>query len=446
MNILAAENIQDDLVMFAPEAEEEADHDETTRSDHSSQPPWKILIVDDEEQIHAVTRFTLQNYRYLSRPIEFYSAYSAEEAKLIMTSVHDIALIFLDVVMESTQAGLDLVEYIRSDLKNSLIRIVIRTGQPGYAPEEDIIQRYDINDYRLKTDLTHHKMWGLTTVCLRAYDNLLALEASRKQLQDFAESLEEKVQIRTGELRKANENLSYLVSEKNALVRTLSHDLKNYINIISGCVELHKKRESGQDKHEKLWKRIAHAINLQKELIQHILELEAVSSGKKKVSLQRVDLCATIEQARFAFRESLEDKNIHLAVHMSSPAISVRADPVAFGHSVFNNILSNAIKFSPAGEEVSIHVSETNSKKVIIEIRDHGIGMPKSILEGLFQTDSQTSRTGTAGEKGTGFGMPIVKRYIDLFGGEIDVSSQEAGAEGSKHGSCFRLTLDKWIA
>ncbi len=118
-------------------------------SDATSRPAdnsWKILIVDDDKDVHQATKFAMANTQVLDRDLQFLHAYSAAEAVQILQDQHEIAVILLDVVMESEDAGLKLVQIIRNDLQISESRIILRTGQPGYAPEIDAIRDYDIND------------------------------------------------------------------------------------------------------------------------------------------------------------------------------------------------------------------------------------------------------------------------------------------------------------
>ena len=109
---------------------------------------WKVLIVDDEEAVHSVTKLSLAHLRYEGRRIEFFSAFSAAQAREILAAEAEIAVILLDVVMEEEDSGLRLARYIRYDLGNRMVRIILRTGQPGQAPEERVILEYDINDYK----------------------------------------------------------------------------------------------------------------------------------------------------------------------------------------------------------------------------------------------------------------------------------------------------------
>src|SRR5438128_311111 len=147
----------DDDIVFADEGGSEKDtlsvygnHTEGTIA--SSEVVWKIMIVDDEEEVHSVTHFALSDRSFFDKKLEFISAYSAEEAKELLQQYPDTTIILLDVVMETDDAGLRLIEYIRNVLSNPFVRIIIRTGQPGRAPEQEVIVQYDINDYKNKAE------------------------------------------------------------------------------------------------------------------------------------------------------------------------------------------------------------------------------------------------------------------------------------------------------
>ncbi|THB81261.1 MAG: DUF3369 domain-containing protein [Desulfobacteraceae bacterium] len=167
--------------------------DESVREDSDSTPahqnlPWNILIVDDEEEVHEITRIALRGFVFDQRPIHLISAYSEKEAREILYGRDDIALILLDVVMERDNSGLELVEFIRHELKNLQVRIVLRTGQPGKAPEHEVIVNYDINDYKTKPELTAQKLYTSVIACLRAYKNLVTIEKSKIGLELIIDS------------------------------------------------------------------------------------------------------------------------------------------------------------------------------------------------------------------------------------------------------------------
>ena len=126
---------KDDELLFA---------DEVIRDRRKSQHVWKVLIADDEEEVHAVTRMVLDNFIFEGRGLMLLSAYSGVETKHLLQEHPDMAIVLLDVVMEEETTGLEVVRYIRKDLRNRFVRIVLRTGQPGQAPEGQVTVDYDI--------------------------------------------------------------------------------------------------------------------------------------------------------------------------------------------------------------------------------------------------------------------------------------------------------------
>ena len=165
---------ENDKILFADEL--------PGQSGSTSPEPWKIMIVDDEEEVHRVTHLVLDNFTFEDAGVNLISAYSGEEAKNLLARHPDTALILLDVVMESDQAGLEVARYIRNELKNSFIRIILRTGQPGHAPEQQVIVDYDINDYKSKSELTSQKLFTTVTAGLRYFRDIHTIEKSRQRL------------------------------------------------------------------------------------------------------------------------------------------------------------------------------------------------------------------------------------------------------------------------
>ena len=144
---------------------------------------WKVMIVDDEPDIHQVTNLVLAGFVFENSELELLHAYSAKEAKSLLNEHDDIAVAFVDVVMETTDAGLNLIQFIRNELKNSTMRLVLRTGQAGEAPEEQVIKDYDINDYKNKTELTAAKLRTLMYSTLRSYRDILIIERHKQGLE-----------------------------------------------------------------------------------------------------------------------------------------------------------------------------------------------------------------------------------------------------------------------
>jgi len=173
-------------------------HDATT---------WKVMVVDDEAEIHDVIRFAFDGFVFQTKALNLIFASSGEEAKSLLKMHPDTALIFLDVVMEKNDTGLQLVKYIRDTLQQHLVRIILHTGQPGEAPEELVIENYDINDYKLKSEMTRRKLWVAAMAGLRGYRDLLRLERNKIELSELYRTVEQKVVERTAQLQQKNQLL-----------------------------------------------------------------------------------------------------------------------------------------------------------------------------------------------------------------------------------------------
>ncbi len=174
----------DEAVFFA----DEPDGAVSSRQGAGGKGTWKVLVVDDEEEVHAVTKLVLSDFSYENKGLFFLHAYSGREARELIAEHPDTAIIFLDVVMEKNDAGLEVVRYIREELKNFFVRIILRTGQPGQAPAEKVIVEYDINDYKEKTELTAQKLFTTMVASLRSYRDILTIEANRKGLEKIIEA------------------------------------------------------------------------------------------------------------------------------------------------------------------------------------------------------------------------------------------------------------------
>ena len=163
------------------------DRSDTDNPDPQS-PPWLVLVADDEPEVHAVTRLALARLRFRGRPVRLLDCASAAEAERILRETPGIAVILLDVVMETEDAGLRLVRTIREDLGNRAVRIVLRTGQPARIPEEELVLAYEIDGYTAKTELTARRLFTSVVTALRAY---AAFEALERQLAERTRALEE---------------------------------------------------------------------------------------------------------------------------------------------------------------------------------------------------------------------------------------------------------------
>ncbi len=228
-------NDSDDMMTFADDDvmvfSDEQDNILSSKDKNTERLPevsafWKILIVDDEPEIHKITKMVLRDYTFEGMNFEFLSAYSRLEALNVLREHTDVALILLDVVMESDHAGLECVKDIREKLENHDVRIILRTGQPGQAPEEDVIINYDINDYKAKTELTAEKLFTVVIASLRTFRYIQMLNHSRNGLETIIRS--------TSDLFEKTQFNSFATGVLEQLISLLQLDADSiYLNISS---------------------------------------------------------------------------------------------------------------------------------------------------------------------------------------------------------------------
>lgn len=145
---------------------------------------WPILLVDDEPDVLTLSRLAMQDFTVYGLPVELHTAVSKADAinlmatklipKLPTVPPPRVAVAFIDVVMESDMAGLELCEHIRNTMGNKVVQLFIRTGQPGVAPEREVIDRYDINGYFTKAEATEDKLYSLVKSGVRQYLSYMA--------------------------------------------------------------------------------------------------------------------------------------------------------------------------------------------------------------------------------------------------------------------------------
>lgn len=154
----------------------------------SAHPAWRVLTVDDDPDFQRATAFAIREMEILGRHVEVQQAFSNREAAMLLAEQQDFALILLDVVMETEDAGLRLVKTLREVIGNAEIRIVLLTGEPGMAPVQSVMRDYDINDYWSKSELSAERLHTVLTAGLRSYSQLKATTRARRGLQMIVES------------------------------------------------------------------------------------------------------------------------------------------------------------------------------------------------------------------------------------------------------------------
>ncbi|KZN51127.1 EAL domain-containing protein [Pseudoalteromonas luteoviolacea] len=165
-----------------------ADQDVSHEAQEAATSFWDVLVVDDDPEIHSVTKLALSGVEFWGRTLRFHHAYSGQEAVEALQNNPDVCVLLLDVVMESDDAGLNVVKQVRENIGNHAVRIILRTGQPGYAPEEKVIREYDINDYKMKTELTRGKLVTSLMTAIRSYQQICELEQQSVALTNILEA------------------------------------------------------------------------------------------------------------------------------------------------------------------------------------------------------------------------------------------------------------------
>lgn len=289
-----------------------------------------------------------------------------------------------------------------------------------------LFQTFNINLNEMNSELSFHS--GMTNMFFGPLI-VFALSSFAYKNKDVA----------IHDLEEINLDLEELNREKQYLLSVLFHDLSNSVHVCLNfsdpifCESMEKERL------KKNMERIQIVSKNMDNLIGHVKELQAIESGKKKIELSRVELAEVFKSLRVFFEKKLSEKNIGLEVHSDIDHLCVLAEEVSFTNSVINNLISNAIKFSPENETINIWVRSFGDN-VEIRVEDNGSGIPEDLLPNLFDFTKASSRKGTKGEQGTGFGLPTAKKYVDMYNGTI---SYEYAFPEEKRGSQFKVVIPK---
>lgn len=394
---------------------------------------WKILIVDDEPEVHQVTILALQRFSYAGRGLTFLSAYSAKEAEAAIVQHPDVAIVLLDVVMETNQAGLDFVHYLRKKLNNRRARIILRTGQPGEAPEEAIIREYDINDYKTKTELTRQKLSTSILVSLRTYEQFVAFEAYQSELEVLSQHLVN----RNAELQRAKDVAEAASRAKDEFLSLMNHELRTPLNVILMRAEIldngvHGHLSVKQKNSVELIRNSGHHLL---SIIDDILDLASIESGKLTVTTRRVSANDACIQSVDMIQNAAASKQIAVNLVVDPTPVWIFADERRLVQ-VLEKLLRNAVKFSAENGSVGLRLASDKAAGVTtITVWDQGIGIAMLDINRLFQPFVQLEHSLTRRYEGAGLGLSIASKLTKLMGGSISVDSTPG------QGSRFTVSL-----
>lgn len=244
------------------------------------------------------------------------------------------------------------------------------------------------------------------------------------------------------ELANEIEKLHQCLDQKHHLIRLLCHDLSNSLTIISGSSEILRLGDIEPEIKEQRIEAIHKASHFIQEMISKVRQIEALKASQLTLDIKPVHLGEVFDNLQFIFADSLRKKDLRLTIdnHLA-PDTMCLADSITLCHQVLNNLVNNAIKFSYPGSEVIIKATQHDPKQISIQIMDRGVGMSQELLARIFDPSGSKTRAGTSGETGTGFGLCLVKTFVDMYGGTIEVESQEIECHPKDHGSTVNVYL-----
>jgi signal transduction histidine kinase len=226
--------------------------------------------------------------------------------------------------------------------------------------------------------------------------------------------------------RELQQKVERQLDDQVRMTRLIAHDINNLLTFtalgIEGMLKVSAPLSPTDSAlFERHYKRAALGAERMRELISNVQAVEALEEKGRGLVVSPVELKPLLDECADVFADPLALKDVRLEV-VCPPGLAVMAEPLTLSNSVVGNLVSNALKFSFRGGAISLRVRE-DGDLVELEVRDCGVGMPPDLLERVFLKSEKTSRPGTEQEKGTGFGMPIVKRAMEAFGGSVVIDS-----------------------
>ncbi|MBI1360950.1 MAG: response regulator [Alphaproteobacteria bacterium] len=356
---------------------------------------WRVLIVDDDPEVHAATRFALGQCDIVGRTLQLLSAYSAAEGKEVLDENPDVAVVLLDVVMEEHDAGLKFVEWMRGQGYEKQ-RIILRTGQPGYAPELEIIRNYDINDYRTKSELTQTRLITAMTAAIRTFEQFWVIEAQRSEMENFAYALAHDFKQTTRQIKVYSDMLARDAEEAGETPETQA------LAFLNGAA-----------------RRLGSLVNV----------MSNYTLMNRPTPVEHVELEAVFADLRSASEQILKDTGGALSIQGSGACL---CNPSLLTHVLLVLVANGLQHNESASPGVDISVAH-DSGFCTITVRDNGVGIERKYLEEIFKPRMRLR----ASEElpGTGLGLTLSRSALEAQGASIWCESEPG------KGSEFRVRL-----
>lgn len=387
----------------------------------TSAQPWLLLIVDDDDSVHQATRFALDDFSFENRGLKILSAYSAAEARKMIAEQDDTAVILLDVVMESEYVGLEFVRWVRDELSNSRVRIILRTGQPGFAPEFQVVRDFDINDYKEKGELTAGKLVTTIYSALRSFRDIERLEQQSGKLHQALKTAE------TASLAKTN------------FITHMSHEFRTPLNGIIGLSEMIATEVLGPVGNVKYkeyaWDIVSSGRSLL-AMVESVLEFSD-TGDVADLEVEPFDLRELISEffeqgAGAAPGET--DRTVEKNPSPGAGKLILRADSHAV-QTMLMNLVSNALKHNSQDCNVRVTARSLAEGGLVLSVIDDGDGIEPAVLERLGDPFNIENNPYVSGDGGLGLGLVATKKLIERHGGRLSVESERG------KGTTVRLTF-----
>lgn len=393
-----------------------------------NQGGFSILIVDDE----PVSRHILKNQLKLHHYDVFEATDGEHALDLVMhgDNVGDVRfdLVILDVMMPKV-SGYEVCRKIRERFPARLLPVILMTTN---SQIEDLLVGFEAgaNDYLIKPFSKHELLTRVKT-------HAQLLKANR-ELEAHGQSLEQRVEKRTAELKSKNERLSELNREKDGIIGIVAHDLKSPFNNISGLMQLLPAGGTLTEEQLEYIERVNGLVERSQGLIQDLLDANELEEQNTIVNLKAFNLGEFLHDKVSAYKQMLESKKQHLDIHLNDKALAITTDKGLLGR-ILDNLISNAIKFSETGTSIIID-ARSNDDEVYFSVKDQGPGISQEDQKYLFRKFQKLSARPTAGETSNGLGLSIVKTIVTKLGGKIEVASVVG------EGTTFKVKLPKvWV-
>lgn len=370
-------------------------------------PPWSVLMIDDDAGIHTVTSLLLNNLRFDNRPLCFTSAYSKAEAQQLLTKDHGFDVLIVDVVMETLTAGLELVQWVREELGDRKVRLLLRTGQPGDLPEVTVMQQYEINDYLNKTDCTSTRLTCALVAALRARREIEAL-AYEQQLH----------------------------AVRDLMLSHLGHQVRTPLHAIQGNAELGL-AQAPDLQLTGYFRQIQQSARQLQGVFTDLLDFACLRQGKLPLAPSGCRPSELIDLLQSQFQQSPDQTcyQFHTEISAEVPA-AIWIDQVRL-QQILSNLINNALQAAPDGDiQLTVEMSVTTLQHPAIRfiVKDNGCGISDDVA-------SQIRRQWRLGWQGTemrGIGLYISHQLAMLMGGTLDFVSDTQGSTFTLELPCQR--------